>query len=56
MAQNTTTVNQYSPALSLNFPIPLSDLQVAGATNGQVIVYSSSAGAWIPGSGGRYVR
>lgn len=50
MAQNTTTVNQYSPALSLNFPIPLSDLQVAGATNGQVIVYSSSAGAWIPGS------
>lgn len=50
MAQNSTTVNQYSPALALGFPIPLSDLQIAGATNGQVIVYSSSAGAWVPGS------
>ena len=46
MAQNTTTVNQYSPALSLNFPIPLSDLQVAGATTGQVVKFDGTTAVW----------
>lgn len=46
MAQNSTTVNQYSPALSLNFPIPLSDLQIAGATTGQVVKFDGTTAVW----------
>ena len=46
MAQNSTTVNQYSPALNLGFPIPLTDLQVAGATTGQVIKFDGNNAVW----------
>lgn len=46
MAQNSTTVNQYSPALNLGFPIPLTDLQIAGATTGQVIKFDGTNAVW----------
>lgn len=47
-AQNS--LKNFEPALAQGFSINLSNLDIDGATNGQVIVYSSSAGAWIPGS------
>ena len=43
--------HNYNPAIgSVGGKYKLSDLEQSTATNGQVLVYSVSAGAWIPGS------
>lgn len=46
MAQNATTVTQYDPAVQLGFPIPITSLQYAGATSGQVIKFDGTNVVW----------
>lgn len=51
-AQNSAnTFDKTEPAILIGGrPVSLSALSTAGATNSQVLTYSSSSGAWIPGN------
>ncbi len=45
-----TKLNQYDPGIQLGFSLPLANIDTTGATDGQVIAYSTSAGAPVWGS------
>lgn len=49
-----TTTNNYDPAMNLGFKVPLQDLDTTGATNGDVVTYSSITGLaeWANPTGG----
>lgn len=46
MSQNSTTTNQYDPAQQLGFPIPIGNLQYAGASSGDVIAFNGTDVVW----------